>query len=77
MIYGLENHFLVFLRVAVLHVGFIVYTKTQVRTYFIKNMEKFYHSSNGFLMLHVQNVCIEAIIISLNPILTAFVMILS
>ena len=38
---------------------------------------KIYHSFDGFLTLHVQNVCVEAILISLNPILIEFVMILS
>ena len=37
---------------------------------------RLYHSSDGFLMLCVQNVCIEPILISLNPILTEFVMML-
>ena len=35
-------------------------------------MEQFYHSSDGFLILRVQNMCVEAILISLNPYLTEF-----
>ena len=41
-----------------------------------KNMGKFYHSSNVFLILCVQNVCVEAILISQNTIFAEFVMIL-
>ena len=50
---------------------------TQKRIYvhiWTKNMGRFYHNSDGFLMLCVQNVCVEPILISLNPILTNFVM---
>ena len=39
-------------------------------------MGRFYHSSDGILMLRVQNVWVEAMIISPNPILTEFVMVL-
>ena len=39
-------------------------------------MENFYHSSDGFLNELYKNVCIEAILIALNPILAEFVMIL-
>ena len=38
-----------------------------------KNMGRFYHNSDGFLMLCVQNVCVEPKLISLNPIYTEFV----
>ena len=41
-----------------------------------KHMGRFYYNSNRFLMLCVQNVCVEPILISLNPILTEFVMML-
>ena len=37
-----------------------------------KHMRKYYRSSNGFLMLSVQNMCVEPILISLNSILTEF-----
>ena len=37
-----------------------------------KNMGRFCHSSDGFLMLCVHNLCVEPILISLNPILTEF-----
>ena len=42
-------------------------------------MGRFYHNSDGFLMLsvHVQNVRVEPILFSLNPVLTEFVMMLS
>ena len=53
-----------------------IYAKTEVRTFGPENIGKFYHSSDGILILCVQNVCVEAILISLNPILTEFVMIL-
>ena len=39
-------------------------------------MGRLYHSSDEFLMLCVQNVCAEPILISLNPTLTEFVMML-
>ena len=39
-----------------------------------KNIGRFYHNSDGFLMVCVQNVCAEPILISLNPILTESVM---
>ena len=40
-----------------------------------KNMGRFHRSSDGFLILRVHNVCEDAILISLNPILADFVMI--
>ena len=40
-------------------------------------MERVYHNSDGFLMLRVQNVCIEPVLIFLNPILTELVMMVS
>ena len=39
-------------------------------------MGRFYHNSDGFFMLCVQKVCVEPILISLNPILIEFVMML-
>ena len=39
-------------------------------------MGRFYHNSDGFLMLCVQNVWVEPILISQNPIFTEFVMLL-
>ena len=56
-----------------------VATYTQKRKYlhiWNKNMGIFYHSSNGILMLCLQNVRVEPILICLNPILTEFVMML-
>ena len=41
-----------------------------------KNMGRFYHSSDGCLMLCVQDMRIEPVLISLNPILIKFVMVL-
>ena len=41
-----------------------------------KNMGRFYHNFDGFLMVYVQKLCIEPLLISLNPILTEFVMML-
>ena len=35
-----------------------IYTKTQVRTHLDQNMGIFFHSSDGFLMLCVQDVCL-------------------
>ena len=35
-------------------------------------MGRFYHNSEGFLMLFVQNVRVESTLISLNPILIEF-----
>ena len=39
-------------------------------------MGRLYHNSVGLLMLRVKNVCVEPKLISLNPIVTAFVMML-
>ena len=39
-------------------------------------MGRFYHSSDGFMMLCVQTVPVEPIFIYLSPILTEFVMVL-
>ena len=39
-------------------------------------MVRFYHSSGGFMVLCVENVCVEPILISLNSILTEFVIML-
>ena len=50
-----------------------IYAKTHLRTHFDKNMGRFYHNSDGLLMLCVQNVCLEPILISQNQILTEFV----
>ena len=57
--------------------GVTTYTQKRICVHiWIKNMGSFYHNSDGFLMLCVQKVCIEPILISLNPILTEFVMML-
>ena len=39
-------------------------------------MRRLYHSPDGFMMLCVQNVCVEPILISLNSTLTEFVIML-
>ena len=39
-------------------------------------MDGFYHNSDWFLMLCAQKVCVGPILISLNPILREFVMML-
>ena len=39
-------------------------------------MEKFYHNSDECLMPCEQKVCVEPLLISINPILTEFVMML-
>ena len=39
-----------------------------------KIMGRFYHNSNRFLMVCVQKLCVEPILISLNPIFAEFVM---
>ena len=55
--------------------GVAMYTQKRICLHiWIKKMGRFYHNSDGFLMLCVQNVCVETILISLNPILTEFVM---
>ena len=57
--------------------GVATYTqKRKCERIWTKIMGKFYHSSDGFLILRAQNVCVEAILISLNPILTKYRMIL-
>ena len=52
-----------------------VYAKRICVHIWTKNMGKCYHDSDGFFVLCVQNVCLELILISLNSILTEFVMI--
>ena len=47
-----------------------VYAKTHLRIHLDQNMGRFYHNSDGLLMLCVQNVCVEP------SILTKFVMML-
>ena len=49
-----------------------IYAKRKCVHIWNKHMRKFYRISNGFLMLSVQNMCVEPILISLNPILTEF-----
>ena len=53
--------------------GIATYTQKRINCIQIltKYMGRFYHNSDGFLMLFVQN--IEPILISLNPIFTEFV----
>ena len=54
-----------------------VYTKRIcVHIRITKYMGRFYHNSDGFLMLFVQSVYVEPILISQNQILTEFVMML-
>ena len=56
--------------------GVATYTqKCILSTHLDKNMGRFCHYSDGLLMC-VQNVCLEPILISLNQILTEFVMML-
>ena len=47
-----------------------IYAKTQVRN----NLDQKYGQFGWILDLRVQNVCVEAILISVNPMLTEFVM---
>ena len=55
--------------------GIATCTQKRICVYiWTKNMERIYHNSDEFLMLCVQNMCVEPILISLNPILTEFVM---
>ena len=53
-----------------------IYTKNASAYTFGPKYGIFYHSPDGFLMLCVQNVCVEPILIPLNPILIEFVMML-
>ena len=46
-----------------------IYTKTHLHTHLKENMVLFYPSSEGFLMMHIQNVCGKAILRCLIPIL--------
>ena len=53
-----------------------VYAKSHLRTHLDNNMGRFYHNPDGLLMLCIQKVCVKPISISLNQILTEFVMML-
>ena len=57
-----------------------IYPKTHLRTHFNRkygNSLHLYPSSDGFLMIRIQNVCEKAILTCLIPILVGFIMSLS
>ena len=54
--------------------GVATYTQKRICVHiWTKYMGRFNHNSDGKLDVCVQNVCVEPILISLNPILTEFV----
>ena len=54
-----------------------IYAKTHLRTLLNLNLGSFYHRSEGFLMIRIQNVCGKAILMCLNQIFGKYIMVLS